>query len=50
MLGANLARHGRRSKGERMLRTFFQTLFRKKRFEQELDDELAAYGFRSSRR
>ena len=26
-----------------MLRAFFQTLFRKKRFEQELDDELAAY-------
>jgi putative ABC transport system permease protein len=26
-----------------MLRSFFQTLFRKKRFEQELDEELAAY-------
>jgi predicted permease len=26
-----------------MLRPFFQTLFRKKRFEQELDEELAAY-------
>jgi predicted permease len=26
-----------------MLRAFFQTLFRKRRFEQELDDELIAY-------
>src|ERR1700689_5492959 len=46
-LGARLSRHGKRSprhlKEDHMLRALFQTLFRKKRAEQELDDELAAY-------